>query len=77
MLNRVSRLWLVGGVWSAALAGLIATSMAMDARLSTSALLFVIGTAPVVVIALLRAGALSPTVAEILHSVDADEGRRP
>ena len=76
MMNWVSRLWLVGSIWSAALAGLIATSVAMDARLSTSALLFVLGAAPAVVMVLIRAGAPAPTVAEILHSVNGDESHR-
>jgi hypothetical protein len=76
MLNRVSRLWLVGSIWFAALAGLIATSVAMGATLSTSALLFVLGTAPVAVMVLIRAGAPSPTVAEILHEVNVDDRRR-
>jgi hypothetical protein len=76
MLNTVSRVWIVGGVWSAALAGLIATSMAMGARFSTSALLFVIGAAPAAVMILIRAGAPSPSVTEILHSVNADNDGR-
>jgi hypothetical protein len=50
--------------------------VAMDARLSTSALLLLIGVAPAVVIVLIGAGAArSPTVAEILHSVNAKDGR--
>jgi hypothetical protein len=76
MLNWVSRLWLVGSIWSVTLAGLIATSVAMGATLSTSALLFVLGVAPAVVIVLIRGGAPSPTVAEILHTVNADDRRR-
>ncbi len=76
MLQTVSRAWIVGGIWSAALATVIATSMAMDARLSTSALLFVIGAAPAVVMILIRAGAPSASVTEILHSVNADDGGR-
>jgi hypothetical protein len=47
----------------------------MDARVSTSALLFVIGAAPVAVMVLIGAGAPSSTVAEILHSVNAKDGR--
>jgi len=48
----------------------------MDARLSTSVLLFVIGVAPAVVMVLIGAGAApSPTVAEILQSVHAKDGR--
>jgi hypothetical protein len=76
MLNWVSRLWLVGSIWFAALVGVIATSVAMGATVSTSALLLVLGAAPAVVMVLIRAGAPSPTVAEILHAVNADDRRR-
>jgi hypothetical protein len=74
--NHVSRTWLVGGVWLAALAIIIAWSVAMGARLSTSALLLVIGVAPAIVMVLIGAGAPSPTVAEILHSVNTKDSRR-
>ena len=76
MLNWVSRLWLVGSIWFAALVGVIATSVAMGAAVSTSALLLVLGAAPAFVMVLIRAGAPSPTVAEILHAVNADDRRR-
>jgi hypothetical protein len=76
MLNRVSRAWIVGGVWSAALVALIATSVSMGARLSTSTLLFAIGAAPALVMMLIKAGAPSPSVAEILHAVETDVGGR-
>ena len=76
MLNWVSRLWLVGGIWSVALTGVIAISVAKGAALSTTALLFVPVAAPAAVIVLIRAGAPPPTVAEILHSVNADNRRR-
>ena len=75
MLNDVSRTWLVGGVWFATLAVIIACSVAIGASPSTSAFLLVIGVAPAVVMGLIRAGAPSPTVAEILHSVNAQDGR--
>ena len=39
MLNTASRTWLVGGVWLATLALVIAGSVAMGARTSTTALL--------------------------------------
>jgi hypothetical protein len=74
VLKRVSRAWLVVGIWSAALGALIATSVAMGARPSTSVVLFVIGAAPAVMMALNGARAASPTVAEILHSVNAGDG---
>jgi hypothetical protein len=48
----------------------------MGARLSTSTLLFAIGTAPALVMMLIKAGAPSPSVAEILHAVETDVGGR-
>jgi hypothetical protein len=74
MLNNVSRKLLLGA-WFATLAVIVAVSVAMDARLSTSMLILLMGLAPVVVMALIGAGAPSPTVAEILHSVNAKDGR--
>ena len=74
MLKSIAPTWLLGG-WFAAVAVIIAWSVAMDARLSTSALLLLIGVAPVAVMVLLGASAPSPTVAEILHSVNAKDGR--
>ena len=75
MLKSISPTWLLGG-WFAVVAVIIAWSVAMDARISTSALLLLIGVAPAVVMVLIRAGAApSPTVAEILHSVNAKDGR--
>ena len=44
MFKSISRTWLLGG-WFAAVAVIVAWSVAMDARISTSALLFVIGVA--------------------------------
>jgi hypothetical protein len=75
MLKSISRTRLLGG-WFAAVAVIVAWSVAMDARLSTSALLLLIGVAPAVVLVRIRAGAApSPTVAEILHAVNAKDGR--
>jgi hypothetical protein len=50
--------------------------MAMGARFSTSALLFVIGAAPAVVMIFIRAGGSSPSVTDILHSVNAEDTGR-
>ena len=75
MFKSISRTWLLGG-WFAAVAVIVAWSVAMDARISTSALLLLIGLAPAVVMVLIGAGAApSPTVAEILQSVHAKDGR--
>jgi len=54
---------------------IIASSVAMGATLSTSALLLVMGVVPAIIMMLIRAGAPSPTVAEILHPVDVKDGR--
>ena len=73
MLN--NRTWLLGG-WFATVTFIVAWSMAVDARVSTSALLLAIGVVPVVVMVLLGSSGPSPTVAEILHSVNANDGLR-
>jgi hypothetical protein len=74
MLNSISRAWMLGG-WLVAVAVAVALSVGMDAKTSTSALLLAIGVVPAVVIGFMRAGAPSPSVAEILQSVnDKDAG---
>jgi hypothetical protein len=75
MVNRISRTWLLGG-WITVLALVVTVSFAMAASLSTTMLLVALGVAPAIVIALLKNGAASPTVAEILHAVDAKDSRR-
>jgi hypothetical protein len=74
MLNTVTPTWLLGG-WSVAVAVMVACGVALDARLSTVALLLAIGVGPAAVMLLIRAGAPSPTVAEILHSANREDGR--
>jgi hypothetical protein len=64
----------IGG-WIAAVAIITVASVAMGANPSTTALLVALGVAPGIVAALLRAGAPSPTVAQILHSVETKDGR--
>jgi hypothetical protein len=75
MLNAITRAWLVGGLWFATLAIIVASSVAMDAKLSTSALLLIVGVAPAIVVLLLGGLRPSPTVAEILHTVNTTDGR--
>ena len=70
MLNTVSRTWLVGGVWLATLALVIAGSVAMGARISTTALLLALSVAPAGIILLIGLGAPPPTVAEVLYTVN-------
>jgi hypothetical protein len=69
MLNTASRTWLVGGVWLATLALVIAGSVAMGARISTTALLLALSVAPAGIILLIGLGAPPPTVAEVLYTV--------
>ena len=75
MLNNMSRSWVVGS-WCTTLAIIVAISVAIGASPSTSALLLAIGVAPAIVMALIGGNGPSQTVAEILHSVDAKDGRR-
>ena len=75
MLNRAFRpSWLVGG-WVAAVATIVAASIAMAANVSTTALLLAIGIVPGVVMALLAHGTPSPSVAQILYSVETKDGQ--
>jgi hypothetical protein len=73
-ISNVSSRWLLGG-WLGAIAVIVAISVGMDAQLSTSAFLLGIGMAPPIVFMFMRAGAPSPTVAEILNSATAKDGR--
>ncbi len=63
--------WLIGA-WFAAVALIVAASMAMGANLSTTALLIALGIAPAIVVALLAHGEPAPSVAQILYSVEKD-----
>jgi hypothetical protein len=67
MLNNVIPKWLLGA-WFAAAAAIVASSVRMDARISTTALLLVVGVAPAIIMFLIQAGAAPPTVAEILYA---------
>jgi len=75
MLNNAFRTWLIGSS-IIVLVLVVTVSMSMAASLSTTVLLAALGVAPGVVIALLKRGAASPTVAEILHAVNVEKGRR-
>ncbi len=75
MMNNFSRTWLLGG-WITVLALVVTVSVAMAASLSTTMLLVALGVAPgIVVVAILKGSAASPTVAEILHTADRTDGR--
>ena len=75
MLNVVSRAWVIVSCITV-LALVLPFSMSMAASLSTTLLMLALGVAPGIVIALLKDGQPSPTVAEILHAVEAKDGRR-
>lgn len=74
MLNTIFRSSLIAGC-IATLAMIVAVSVAMDANLSTTALLLALGLAPAIVMVLMANGAPSPTVAQILHAVETKHGR--
>ena len=73
MINVGVRSFIVGG-WIMALAATVAISVAMQANVSTTALLLALGVAPALVMLLIAAGAPPPTVAEILHAVETKDG---
>jgi len=74
MVNTILRSWLVGA-YVATLALMVAISLAVEANLSTTLFLFVLGVSPAIVIAVLAGGAPSPTPAEILYRVRARTDR--
>jgi hypothetical protein len=76
MLNTTGRMRLIAGGCFAALAGVVACSVMMGARLSTSALLLLLCVAPMGVVLLIGLGAAPPTVAELLHAVDTQKPHR-
>ena len=75
MLNNIVLKSLLGA-WFTAVAVIVASSVSMGARLSTTVLLLVVGVAPAVIMCLIQAGAPPPTVAEILYvAANAKDGR--
>jgi hypothetical protein len=70
MLNNSSRMMLISGSWLGVVAVIVAISVALGARLSTSALLVVICAVPVGVALVIGFGPPPPTVAELLYSAD-------
>jgi len=73
MLNTVSRSVLVGG-WFATLAVIVGFSVAIGASPSTSVLLLVLGVTLAIIVMLISGPKSSPTVAEILYSVETKDG---
>jgi hypothetical protein len=73
-ISDISSRWLLGG-WLGVVAVLVAFSVGMHARVSTSAFLLALGMAPPLVFMFMRAGTPAPTVAEILHTATTKDGR--
>ena len=76
MLNAFRSSWLFSA-WIAAVAIIVAVSIAMGANLLTTALLLTFGIAPAIVVALLMNGEPSASVAQILHSAETKDAGRP
>ncbi len=74
LLNTLLGSWVIAS-WIATLALIAAISVAVDASVSTTVLLLVLGVTPAIVIAVLAGSAPSPTVAEILYRVHTKNGR--
>jgi hypothetical protein len=74
MLSHLLRSVVLGG-WMASLAVIVVVSIAMDANVSTTALLVALDVAPALVALLIAGGVSSPSVAEILYSVEAEGSR--
>ncbi len=72
--TRLRSSWIIAA-WIAALALIAVASVAMDANPSTTAVLVALGIAPGIVVALVVAGAPSPTVPQILHALETKDGR--
>ena len=66
--------WLIGA-WLVTVTMMVVASTAMGAKLSTTAVLLALGIAPAVVIALLAHREPSPSVADILHTVETKDRR--
>jgi hypothetical protein len=76
MLNTASRVRVIGTLWFAAVAVIVASSVAVGANLSTSALLLLGGIVPAGVALLIGFGAPPPTVAEVLYAVTTQKDGR-
>jgi hypothetical protein len=74
MLSHVLRSVVVGG-WIASLVVIIVVSIAMEANVSTTALLVALDVAPALVALLIAGGVPSLSVAEILYPVEVEGSR--
>jgi hypothetical protein len=76
MTNSIFRSWWVIGLWTVAAAAIVMASIARGASASTIALLVAVAVVPVIVVASLTDRASSsPTVAQILHPEQSQDGR--
>ena len=69
-MNHESRTRLLGGLWLAVVAVTVVSSIALGARVATSALLLVLGVTPVAIGLILGVGVPRPTVSDFLHPVN-------
>ena len=74
MFSKLSRSVLVGG-WLVMMAVILAVTMTMGAKLSTTAMLLALGVAVALVPPLIAGSAPSPSVAEILRSTETKNTR--
>ena len=74
MFSKLSRSVLVGG-WLVMMAVILAVTMTMGAKLSTTAMLLALGVAVALVPVLIVGSAPSPSVAEILRSTETKNTR--
>jgi hypothetical protein len=71
----MSRISLATSVWLTTLTAVIVSCLAFGTSLSTAVTVLVLGVTPLALMLWLAASAAPPTVAEILHSVNAPDGR--
>jgi hypothetical protein len=76
MFNAIARPSVVGGFWLALVFAIVAASVVMGARLSTSAFLLAMCTAPMGVVVMMRLGGRPQTVAEVLYTAHSRTDRR-
>jgi len=76
MVNAIVRSWWAIGSWSAAVAAILISSIAMGANASTTVLLVALAVAPVILVVFLGdSGSSSASVAQILHPEQTKDGR--
>jgi hypothetical protein len=76
MFTRMGAMKWTIGLWIGVTVAVVADSVLLDARLSTSVLLFVICAIPLGIIPVIAAGASPPAIAELLYKVGMDKKTR-